>query len=191
MTVPATHDFQFIGGSVALDFINTVGNRLGESRDYLSDAQALKRWIRLARLKVDPDVVTTHWLNPVRATREDLYRLLVPHRSSLSAAHLAAFNQKLSAAAALRQLSRSRGSITWSWSALPSRSIVPLTGPILFAAAELLISGDSQLIRQCQGDPCGWLFLDRSRIKRRRWCSMTDCGNREKARRHYARQHEH
>jgi predicted RNA-binding Zn ribbon-like protein len=29
--------------------------------------------------------------------------------------------------------------------------------------------------------------LDLSRGKTRRWCSMDDCGNRAKARRHYAR----
>jgi predicted RNA-binding Zn ribbon-like protein len=37
-------------------------------------------------------------------------------------------------------------------------------------------------IRAC--DRCGWLFLDSSRGGRRRWCSMSTCGNREKATRH-------
>jgi len=32
-----------------------------------------------------------------------------------------------------------------------------------------------------------WLFIDRSRTHRRRWCSMQTCGNRHKARRHYQR----
>jgi predicted RNA-binding Zn ribbon-like protein len=41
------------------------------------------------------------------------------------------------------------------------------------------------MIEQCEGDVCGWLFLDRSPAGRRRWCSMRDCGNRAKARRHY------
>ncbi len=34
---------------------------------------------------------------------------------------------------------------------------------------------------------CGWLFLDRSKNRSRLWCDMAVCGNREKARRHYAR----
>jgi predicted RNA-binding Zn ribbon-like protein len=40
----------------------------------------------------------------------------------------------------------------------------------------------------CGGGLCGWLFLDESRGKRRRWCDMKDCGNREKARRYYRQQ---
>jgi predicted RNA-binding Zn ribbon-like protein len=37
----------------------------------------------------------------------------------------------------------------------------------------------------CEGGLCGWLFLDESRGKRRRWCDMNDCGGRAKARRYY------
>ncbi|TAL94280.1 MAG: hypothetical protein EPN73_18145 [Paraburkholderia sp.] len=32
---------------------------------------------------------------------------------------------------------------------------------------------------------CSWLFLDLSRSRSRRWCSMATCGNRAKAQRHY------
>lgn len=35
-------------------------------------------------------------------------------------------------------------------------------------------------IGQCEGDPCGGFFLDTSRSKPRRWCSMDTCGNRAK-----------
>ncbi len=38
-------------------------------------------------------------------------------------------------------------------------------------------------IRSCPR--CGWLFFDRSKAARRRWCSMKACGNREKVSRHY------
>lgn len=38
-------------------------------------------------------------------------------------------------------------------------------------------------VRSCPG--CGWLFCDRSKGGRRKWCSMEACGNREKVRRHY------
>ncbi|MBX9462577.1 MAG: CGNR zinc finger domain-containing protein [Aquamicrobium sp.] len=34
---------------------------------------------------------------------------------------------------------------------------------------------------------CGWLFFDKSRGGKRRWCSMQTCGNREKASRHKAK----
>jgi predicted RNA-binding Zn ribbon-like protein len=40
-------------------------------------------------------------------------------------------------------------------------------------------------VRLCPGRDCGYLFLDAS--GRRRWCSMTACGSREKMRRMYER----
>src|SRR6185437_6680981 len=42
---------------------------------------------------------------------------------------------------------------------------------------------DPSALRACADPECGWLFLDRSQARRRRWCSMAECGNRAKARR--------
>jgi hypothetical protein len=41
--------------------------------------------------------------------------------------------------------------------------------------------------RVCSGSACGWVFIDRSKGGRRRWCDMATCGNAEKSRRHYQR----
>lgn len=41
--------------------------------------------------------------------------------------------------------------------------------------------------RICDNETCRWLFYDESRAGRRRWCSMSSCGNRAKAARHRAR----
>jgi predicted RNA-binding Zn ribbon-like protein len=58
-------------------------------------------------------------------------------------------------------------------------------------AADLLASPDDLArVRVCAGSEaggCGWLFLDRTKARTRRWCSMQDCGNRAKARRYYAK----
>ena len=43
------------------------------------------------------------------------------------------------------------------------------------------IAGNGHLLRTCEAAGCGSVFLDRSRGGRRRWCSMTRCGNRAKA----------
>ena len=53
----------------------------------------------------------------------------------------------------------------------------------LFAEAENL-----QRLRRRHGDDCAWIFVDTSRNKSRRWCSMAACGNVVKARRHYRKQ---
>src|SRR5436190_1196254 len=45
---------------------------------------------------------------------------------------------------------------------------------------DLLTSDSRGLVRQCEDAGCGWLFLDRSNARKRRWCSMADCGNRNR-----------
>ncbi len=50
-----------------------------------------------------------------------------------------------------------------------------------------LTSGQPERIRQCGGDACYWFFYDTSRTQRRRWCDMSTCGNRAKAKRHRER----
>jgi predicted RNA-binding Zn ribbon-like protein len=55
------------------------------------------------------------------------------------------------------------------------------------AAAELLADEDRDLVRHCEGPTCTLWFYDRTKSHRRRWCSMSACGNREKARKHRER----
>jgi predicted RNA-binding Zn ribbon-like protein len=57
--------------------------------------------------------------------------------------------------------------------------------PLVWDATALLTSDRDWV--EADGH-CGWMFLDLSRQRTRRWCSMEDCGNRAKARRHYASQ---
>ncbi|MGO4300955.1 CGNR zinc finger domain-containing protein [Leifsonia sp. RAF41] len=40
----------------------------------------------------------------------------------------------------------------------------------------------------CANPDCSKFLIDHSRPNSARWCSMAECGNRMKARRHYARQ---
>lgn len=59
------------------------------------------------------------------------------------------------------------------------------------ALAELMVSsGDPawHRLKACPGPDCGWVFVDRSRNGSRRWCQMSDCGNRAKAAAFRARQ---
>ena len=58
------------------------------------------------------------------------------------------------------------------------------TGNRLGIVADLLTDGPLTTIRVCEGRSCGWLFLDTSRNRTRRWCDMKICGNRAKARRY-------
>ena len=59
--------------------------------------------------------------------------------------------------------------------------------PVAEAMADLLCHGDVALVRQCQGPGCTLWFLDTTRNHRRRWCTMSVCGNRAKAAAYRAR----
>jgi predicted RNA-binding Zn ribbon-like protein len=54
--------------------------------------------------------------------------------------------------------------------------------------AHFLAEHDHARLRLCASKTCRWLFVDRSPSGRRRWCDMRLCGNREKVRRHRARE---
>ena len=68
------------------------------------------------------------------------------------------------------------------------RTAVGLLSPVLWSAADILVSADLKRLRQCANKRCLWLFFDDSKNRTRRWCSMQACGNRAKAQRHYLRQ---
>ena len=55
-----------------------------------------------------------------------------------------------------------------------------LLAAIARSAAELLVEGHRAPIRRCANPDCRLFFYDDSRTHRRRWCSMSRCGNRHK-----------
>jgi predicted RNA-binding Zn ribbon-like protein len=55
-----------------------------------------------------------------------------------------------------------------------------LLAAIARSAAELIAEGSSARLRVCSNPSCGLFFYDNSRTRRRRWCSMSRCGNRHK-----------
>ncbi|HEX8837752.1 MAG TPA: CGNR zinc finger domain-containing protein [Candidatus Acidoferrum sp.] len=63
-----------------------------------------------------------------------------------------------------------------------------LLAAVARSAAEIIAEGSRARLRLCANPRCGLFFYDTSRTHRRRWCSMTVCGNRHKvaafARRH-------
>ncbi|ADB35197.1 protein of unknown function DUF1470 [Kribbella flavida DSM 17836] len=62
------------------------------------------------------------------------------------------------------------------------------TGGGVGAHLVLAWSGLRDRIRPCENDTeCRLFLLDRSKANARRWCSMSTCGNRLKARRHHQR----
>ncbi len=175
--------FDLVGGHVALDFVNTIGNRLDPKlrRDDLATTGNFTDWVAAVGLGPEPmqAPIQASDLDEVRRARETLYALFaaVIAHTPPDAESVVALNRMLGDIGAKRQLSAYGAGLRWTWrDGTGASEIVLFT--ILSQAAELLSSEAAGKIRQCQGDGCGWVFLDRARSGHRLWCSMRDCGNK-------------
>jgi len=63
-------------------------------------------------------------------------------------------------------------------------------GVVLAITGTAMLDGTWQRLKTCPGHHCGWAFYDHSRNQTGRWCSMSVCGGRAKARAHYRRHRE-
>jgi predicted RNA-binding Zn ribbon-like protein len=71
--------------------------------------------------------------------------------------------------------------------AAPPAGVSGALGVLLAIAAVAVADGSWSRLKVCPGDDCGWAFYDGSRNRSGRWCSMSVCGGRAKARSHYHR----
>lgn len=188
-----------LGGHLCLDFANTVDWRLSDSAgDNLSSYADLVQWSRhagilseaqsrrlLKQSRKSPATAAAVFRQGI-ALRELIYRVFsriargnIPARVDVDE-----LNRALSASLSRIRLVPTAGSFEWGWEENGARLERPLWY-IVQSAATLLTIGKLDRVRQCNDDHCGWLFFDVSKNRSRRWCSMKDCGNRAKARRHY------
>lgn len=59
---------------------------------------------------------------------------------------------------------------------------------VLAAVHDAIRDGTWERLKVCADGDCGWVFYDRSRNRSGRWCSMAECGCRDKVRAFRARQ---
>jgi predicted RNA-binding Zn ribbon-like protein len=76
--------------------------------------------------------------------------------------------------------------LSWSW---PQLELQTMLWPIALSALDLATSDEAGSVKQCPGHDgrCGWLFLDRTKNRSRRWCTMRICGNAQKTQQQNAR----
>jgi predicted RNA-binding Zn ribbon-like protein len=178
------------GGHLALDFVNTVGGlrdeppspadellltyedvaiwcaRLGviSERDAGSLRAAARRDEKAARRALGRAIKLRELLYPIFRALADgkeppaelLDRLRDAEREALAEARLSAAD----------------GTMEWSWP--PPRELTDPLRPVVHAAVELLTEGPLDRLKTCAN--CRWVFLDQSRNRSRRWCSMEECG---------------
>lgn len=89
------------------------------------------------------------------------------------------------AAAARSRLAPSASGRTAAQLLVGSSPALLIPDRVAHAAVTLLCDVDLTHLGTCpvEDGGCGWVFIDRSRNRSRRWCTMEDCGSHAKARR--------
>ena len=193
-----------IADDLALNFANTESGRgFPSHQNHFRAAANVVEWLRHAKAL---SVEETAWLRKRVAERADLAADLLAQAVALrvaihdigaalgrrakppeaALANLSALHARCVAKA---ELAPGAVSCHWLWNVRAS-PVEAALGPIALAAVRLFTEGDFHRIRECGGHACGWLFYDRSKNNRRRWCEMEVCGNRAKQRRLAARRRE-
>lgn len=195
-------EFEYVGGDLSIDFVNTISGRGGENpTEYFFSYERLVEWASGAQI-ID-DAQASHLIAEARerpkaaeealikthTLRESLYRIFFKSLRSLQVEQddLTFLNQELHQGLGYQKLHAASSGYHWTWD-LPGSELDSILWPVASSAAELLVSGYLGLLKVCDGDDCGWLFVDRSKNHSRRWCTMKDCGNVEKVRKYRGKQ---
>jgi predicted RNA-binding Zn ribbon-like protein len=180
-------NLRFIGGRLALDFVNSVPLNAELSWDQLIEFLESARIVTperggelLALSRSDPQAVES----------------LLRKAQRLAAALRLAFDAVLRKQRVLREWIEPVNEILriteghdelvytdndWEIQFVASESGLEwLLAAGARSAAEIIAEGPRARLRLCANPRCGLFFCDTSRTHRRRWCSMTVCGNRHK-----------
>ncbi len=184
---------------LCLDFANTnAAGRKGDGADSLGCLGDLAAWLEknavidaaraksLKRLERTEPAKADRLLNRARRLREAVYKLMSDAAAEKSAnpAGIDALSREAVAATKALSIQHTEGAYRWE---VTDPSPEAATSAIALSAAALLTGPDLHRVRECGNETCGWLFLDNSKNQSRKWCEMSSCGNKMKARRHYAK----
>ena len=173
-------DDHFVGGHVALDFCNTIYRRFPElGAELLDSPPTFHRWLHRTGLVADSTgEIDDAALDAALNLRSSLWQAFDAHTKGRTVgpstlAHVLEHALQGSLHVSVDE----RGAIA---AAGPQGAVAALA----LAALQLLLHPPTPAVRTCDG--CGWFFIDTSRARRRRWCSMKTCGNDHKVARYRA-----
>jgi predicted RNA-binding Zn ribbon-like protein len=199
----------FVGDDLGLDFLNSIGTPVDTVVEWIVNGEDLLAWLVEAKL-IEPAHAETVRANSfpgeldevaaqARALREWFRGFVFAHMGRPLAGKAFNLLEPLN-----RVLERDAGYGAIVPSSTDRKKPPSLPGfelrrlrrwstpnalllPIAEAMAHLVCSEDFSLVKGCEGKTCTLLFLDRTRGRARRWCSMTVCGNRAKQAAHRQR----
>lgn len=195
--------FDTNAGRLVLNFTNTVNERPGYDSstpatpiELLNSPEELLKWCGVIEFlsKSELSAITKEWkadpdsaekmLRKIISIREELFNCFYSliSKNTISTSKLEVLNELIEKLPN-RTLIKDGKDLKLCWPS--SLSILEkITAPIIQDAVDLLTTEDLSRLRVCGAQDCGWLFFDRSKNGRKRWCDMADCGNREKQRKY-------
>jgi predicted RNA-binding Zn ribbon-like protein len=187
----------FVADTLGLDFLNSIATPVDTEIDWIEDGDGLMAWLEQAGLVPSRTLAELREqampgeLDKVaaqaRSLREELRTFVREHRGRplepADLPELAPLNRLLARDEGFIQLGVAeqgdtpalRVRTTRRW-----RSPESLLLPVGEALARFLGEEDLTDVKACEGPACTLLFVDRTRGRVRRWCSMAMCGNRAK-----------
>ncbi len=170
-------EVELVGNAFCLDFANTVNARPVARRDWLATPDEALTWAAATGHPLDQ----VGDLAAARDLRETVFRVFQPvaHGEQAPQDDLDRILAVHGAGVLHARLDRDYR-LAWP----PPRTAEVLMWEVAASAVELLTHGPLDRLGECPS--CCWVFLDVSKNRRRRWCSMTTCGSRDKSRRYYA-----
>jgi predicted RNA-binding Zn ribbon-like protein len=191
---------RMLAGNPALDLANTLHWREGELLDFVTSYPSLVEWAEVAGLLTQTEKAALlagaarqpEAASAIHSQWQDLRTTLkawLPGIDGKDQALWQAHGDTPQAGALLAQVTAIAGDTSLATlfaTEVPHGDGPALALPLLRSATAiwmLMTFPPAGFIRQCEADSCGGYFLDQSRAKPRRWCSMDSCGNRMKAER--------
>lgn len=190
--------FLWMGEHACLDFVNTQAMIEGRLMDLLGDFGGLARWAEEAKLlSADEsaqvmasasDEARAQALRQARALRRTLREMAeeLAEAGEVKAEAIAEINRHLARRSGHLELAAREGGFEKRFRA-PLREPRDVVARVAEAAADFLCERDLSRVKKCGNPACVLVFLDTTKSRTRRWCSMAGCGNRHKAAAHYAR----
>jgi predicted RNA-binding Zn ribbon-like protein len=186
----ATPEFLTLADDPALDFMNTVVKGEDGLVDYLQDDSDVLAWMQMIGFLDFKDAPSFKRGTLVQAAHNlrDVIRKLVIQKKNGKRVDVGALNAFLTHGrykVALVRSSEGGLKVVHEYDkSTPEQALANVAQ----AAAELLAEGDFSLVRKCESPDCVLWFYDKTKAHRRRWCSMSLCGNRHKVANFRARQ---
>ena len=194
-----TEKFSLIANNLFLDFVNTEKIRDGQPLETLETFEDFLAWIIAVELIETTEASEIHekWKDK-RQTAAFLSEVLkfrnilretaqqIAAGGEVSDKAVAAINELLTKNSGFTEIIRNESGFEKRFRfdlSEPSK----LLQPIAESAADFLCYANFELLRKCESASCVLYFYDTTKNHRRRWCSMSGCGNKAKAAAFYKR----